>query len=74
MTTLPSPFARPLWRTVLPWLLALAAALVLLGAVVRTLAQQQLRDGAEAAALRWAGVVAAVPGIDGLLGSRTCTG
>ena len=68
MTTLPSPFARPLWRTVLPWLLALAAALVLLGAVVRTLAQQQLRDGAEAAALRWAGVVAAVSGIDGLLG------
>jgi diguanylate cyclase (GGDEF)-like protein len=66
MTTERSPW-RQEWRVLLLWLLALAAALALLAAIVRTLAKEHLRGDAEATALRYADVVAAtVPGLDEL--------
>ena len=57
------------------WLAGLAAALLLLGQLTRSLGQQHLRDDAEATALRYADVVAAtVPGLPALFEGRGLQG
>lgn len=70
---------RSFWRreapVVMMWLVGLLAALLLLGAVIRTLAQQHLRGDAETTALRYAEVVSAtVPGLPGVFEGRGLQG
>ncbi|HMO44477.1 MAG TPA: bifunctional diguanylate cyclase/phosphodiesterase [Rubrivivax sp.] len=70
---------RSFWRreapVVLLWLLGLLAALLLLGAVIRSLGQQHLRGDAETTALRHAEVVSAtVPGLPSVFAGRGLQG